>query len=84
MLLEKASRNRDFVFVGESNPNFKALRGGSDRGSLAAVNVGSRLHASFPCVDGFRCVMLVCYIYRATLSSTMNRIRKNIFSNQIT
>ena len=54
MLLEKASRNRDFVFVGESDPNFKALRGGRDRGSLAAVNVGSRRHGSFPCVDGFR------------------------------
>ena len=51
MLLEKACRNRDFVFVGESNPNFKALRGGRDRGSLAAVNVGSRRHVSFPLAE---------------------------------
>lgn len=62
MLLEKASRNRDFVFVGESNPNFKALRGGRDRGSLAAVNVGSRRHVScslrlrwFPLATFLRC-----------------------------
>ena len=51
MLLEKPCRNRDFVFVGESNPNFKALRGCGNRGSLAAVNVGSRRHVPFPLAE---------------------------------